>query len=261
MTVAAEAADGTAAGCVPVPWPTLWPPLAWGLDGLVVAVAGGPLAVGWPDGPRNARYKMASAPTTRTASPVMVSTWSTESRRLPRRSSSKSARTGGNVTRSLRGMPVPGHARRVARNPLTSPADLGGCGPLPTSVSPSTLVTRRIRRVPGGLRAQFNTVDVDPPHETSFRGWRWLVLRNGRSDGAKLIGPCPQPSGTAPPRSSLTSSLDSELLADLLLSSLHSDLARHLMASGETGRLTATLHQLITARLAPPGQSIAGTAP
>ena len=48
--------------------------------------------------------------------------------------------------------------------------------------------------------------------------------------------------------------LDAELLADLLLSSLHSDLARHLMARGQTERVTATLHQLITALLTPPGQ-------
>jgi len=48
--------------------------------------------------------------------------------------------------------------------------------------------------------------------------------------------------------------LDAELLADLLLSSLHSDLARHLMSVGQTERLTVTLHQLITALLAPPGQ-------
>jgi AcrR family transcriptional regulator len=43
--------------------------------------------------------------------------------------------------------------------------------------------------------------------------------------------------------------LDAELLADILLSSLHSDLARHLMSHGETGRLTAALHQLITVLL------------
>lgn len=55
--------------------------------------------------------------------------------------------------------------------------------------------------------------------------------------------------------------LDAELLADLLLSSLHSDLARHLMSRGETGRLTATLHQMITVLLTPPGQSAAGSAP
>jgi AcrR family transcriptional regulator len=48
--------------------------------------------------------------------------------------------------------------------------------------------------------------------------------------------------------------LDAELLADLLLSSLHGDLARQLMARGQTERLTATLHQLITVLLAPPGR-------
>jgi AcrR family transcriptional regulator len=49
--------------------------------------------------------------------------------------------------------------------------------------------------------------------------------------------------------------VDAELLADLLLSSLHSDLARHLMSRGQTARLTAALHQLITGLLAPSGQS------
>jgi len=44
--------------------------------------------------------------------------------------------------------------------------------------------------------------------------------------------------------------LDAELLADLLLGSLHTDLARHLMSRGETERLTATHHQLITTMLA-----------
>lgn len=46
--------------------------------------------------------------------------------------------------------------------------------------------------------------------------------------------------------------LDAELLADLLLGSLHTDLARQLMSRGETERLTATLHQLITCMLAQP---------
>ena len=55
--------------------------------------------------------------------------------------------------------------------------------------------------------------------------------------------------------------LDAELLADLLLSSLHSDLARHLMANGETERLTATLHQLISLLLAPPGRPPTAPAP
>jgi AcrR family transcriptional regulator len=40
--------------------------------------------------------------------------------------------------------------------------------------------------------------------------------------------------------------LDAELLADFLLSFLHSDLARHLMSRGETERITATLRELIT---------------
>jgi AcrR family transcriptional regulator len=49
--------------------------------------------------------------------------------------------------------------------------------------------------------------------------------------------------------------LDTELLADILLSSLHSDLARNLMARGETERLTATLRQLISLLLASPGEA------
>jgi AcrR family transcriptional regulator len=49
--------------------------------------------------------------------------------------------------------------------------------------------------------------------------------------------------------------LDAELLADILLGSLHSDLARRLMAGGDSGRVTATLHQLVAVLLgSPPGQ-------
>lgn len=55
--------------------------------------------------------------------------------------------------------------------------------------------------------------------------------------------------------------LDAELLADLLLTSLHSDLARHLMSRGETGRLTATLRQVTTILLTRPGRSVAGPVP
>jgi len=55
--------------------------------------------------------------------------------------------------------------------------------------------------------------------------------------------------------------LDAELLADLLLSSLHSDLARNLMARGETGRLTAALRQTISLLLAPPGEPARPPAP
>lgn len=52
--------------------------------------------------------------------------------------------------------------------------------------------------------------------------------------------------------------LDAELLADLLLGSLHTDLARQLMSRGETERLTATLHQLITTMLAQPASQLPG---
>jgi AcrR family transcriptional regulator len=47
--------------------------------------------------------------------------------------------------------------------------------------------------------------------------------------------------------------LDADLLADILLSSLHGDLARHLMSSGQNERLTATLRQLIAVLLTPRG--------
>jgi hypothetical protein len=43
--------------------------------------------------------------------------------------------------------------------------------------------------------------------------------------------------------------LDAELLGHLLLGSLHSDLVLHLLRRGETERLTATLHELITTLL------------
>lgn len=46
--------------------------------------------------------------------------------------------------------------------------------------------------------------------------------------------------------------LDSELLAHILLGSLHSDLVIHLVRRGETTRLTATLHQLVRTLLATP---------
>jgi AcrR family transcriptional regulator len=48
--------------------------------------------------------------------------------------------------------------------------------------------------------------------------------------------------------------LDAELLADLLLASLHSDPVLHLLERGETSRLTAALHTLATGALntAPP---------
>jgi AcrR family transcriptional regulator len=46
--------------------------------------------------------------------------------------------------------------------------------------------------------------------------------------------------------------LDSELLAHILLGSLHSDLVIHLVRRGETARLTATLHQLVRTLLATP---------
>ncbi|MFE3172817.1 TetR/AcrR family transcriptional regulator [Amycolatopsis sp. NPDC059090] len=39
--------------------------------------------------------------------------------------------------------------------------------------------------------------------------------------------------------------LDAELLAHILLGALHSDLVMHLVRSGDTGRLTATLHELV----------------
>jgi AcrR family transcriptional regulator len=55
--------------------------------------------------------------------------------------------------------------------------------------------------------------------------------------------------------------LDAELLADFLLSSLHSDLARNLMARGETRRLTAALRQTISLLLAPPGRPAGPPAP
>jgi AcrR family transcriptional regulator len=45
--------------------------------------------------------------------------------------------------------------------------------------------------------------------------------------------------------------LDAELLAHILLDSLHGDLARRLLAGGESGRLTATLNHLVTALLGP----------
>jgi hypothetical protein len=43
--------------------------------------------------------------------------------------------------------------------------------------------------------------------------------------------------------------LDAELLGHLLLGSLHSDLVLHLLRRGETQRLTATLHELISTLL------------
>lgn len=46
--------------------------------------------------------------------------------------------------------------------------------------------------------------------------------------------------------------LDAELLAHILLDSLHGDLARRLLADGESGRLTATLNHLVTVLLGPP---------
>jgi AcrR family transcriptional regulator len=46
--------------------------------------------------------------------------------------------------------------------------------------------------------------------------------------------------------------LDAELLAHILLGSLHSDLVIHLVRRGETTRLTATLHDLVDALLAAP---------
>jgi hypothetical protein len=51
---------------------------------------------------------------------------------------------------------------------------------------------RWVRRVPEGLRAQLDAVDLDPLHEGPS-GWRWLFLRDGPSGGAKLIGLGPQP--------------------------------------------------------------------
>jgi AcrR family transcriptional regulator len=44
--------------------------------------------------------------------------------------------------------------------------------------------------------------------------------------------------------------LDAELLAHILLGSLHSDLVIHLVRRGETTRLRKTLHQLVTTMLA-----------
>jgi len=55
--------------------------------------------------------------------------------------------------------------------------------------------------------------------------------------------------------------LDADLLADILLSSLHSDLARDLMTRGEMGRLSATLHQMISLLLAPPREQARPPAP
>jgi AcrR family transcriptional regulator len=46
---------------------------------------------------------------------------------------------------------------------------------------------------------------------------------------------------------------DAELLAHILLSSLHSDLVLHLLRRGETERLTATLHQMVRTLFAPLG--------
>ena len=48
--------------------------------------------------------------------------------------------------------------------------------------------------------------------------------------------------------------LDSELLAHILLESLHSDLVRRLLAQGDSQRVTATLHYLVAVLLnSPPG--------
>jgi AcrR family transcriptional regulator len=49
--------------------------------------------------------------------------------------------------------------------------------------------------------------------------------------------------------------LDSELLAHILLGSLHSDLVVHLLRRGETARLTETLHGLVATLLVPPEHS------
>jgi len=45
--------------------------------------------------------------------------------------------------------------------------------------------------------------------------------------------------------------LDAELLAHILLGSLHSDLVLHLVRSGDTDRLTATLRELVAGLLSP----------
>jgi|HubBroStandDraft_5_1064220.scaffolds.fasta_scaffold100240_3 hypothetical protein len=50
-------------------------------------------------------------------------------------------------------------------------------------------------------------------------------------------------------RSATVTALDAELLGHLLLGSLHSDLVLRLLRRGETERLTATLHELITTLL------------
>ncbi|HEX4213056.1 MAG TPA: helix-turn-helix domain-containing protein [Candidatus Dormibacteraeota bacterium] len=47
--------------------------------------------------------------------------------------------------------------------------------------------------------------------------------------------------------------LDAELLAHILLGSLHSDLVLHLLRRGETSRLRSTLHQLVETLLGPGG--------
>jgi hypothetical protein len=45
--------------------------------------------------------------------------------------------------------------------------------------------------------------------------------------------------------------LDAELLAHILLGALHSDLVVHLTRHGDTARLTATLHELVSSLLTP----------
>ncbi|TCO65477.1 TetR/AcrR family transcriptional regulator [Actinocrispum wychmicini] len=50
--------------------------------------------------------------------------------------------------------------------------------------------------------------------------------------------------------------LDADLMAHILLGSLHSDLVIHLIRRGETGRLRKTLHQLVFALLAGGGKLV-----
>jgi len=93
----------------------------------LMAAAGAVLDGGGLDGPRNARYKMAIAPATRTVSTAMRSTPSTRSQCLRSRPSSKSARMMGNITavsHQGRGFSPLDHLRRVCPIRPLSPGRL-----------------------------------------------------------------------------------------------------------------------------------------
>jgi AcrR family transcriptional regulator len=81
------------------------------------------------------------------------------------------------------------------------------------------LATRNI-----GLLAAYERAEGDRQGNVVYQSWHHHV--------SELITEC-------------RPDLDAELVAHILLSSLHTDLVVHLLRRGETERLTATLHQLV----------------